>query len=873
MKTGFLHKNCSMGFLLLFVFLQLNAQQDTTLIDPDDPTGTIEAQLTAMVQSQFGSQYSIGFQVLDSVIARNGSTSDYGEVTDPYGTLKGYVLFGADKSGAYDNEHGIMGLYKNGQIVWHSDPIFKGIWGGTFSIKDINNDGKVDLLVEWTPGAQMVLVRHLWIISWDGSIGTIINQVNDANGNTTIHASESMFELIPTDMNSPLVIRARWPDEEDFFKWFPQTHISTLPYVTYSWNSSQYGLWPNTRQIPKDEYLPANLINVITSCKVIRSSDSLKYTYSLKNASSSRQYLRSIALLGLENKYSVNVSSEWEYWGYMQTKPIAYWTYSSSRDNDGVGPGEDMSFDLVSASIPSIVRFYLQGSRPSLEATPESADATLGDQFVSDILNNSVVARTIGPIAVPVPLIPLNFVDTLNNYVTQSRNLAWIKDQTTANKYLGRFNSAKASLQGNNIAAARATLGQVLTDVNVDSTANLTSEAYALIRYNTEYLLSQLPANPAPGLAVRLTNSGGTALAGGSLQYYEGSWKDAVNNNDGTFTVNTSQSTVSLRMTYAYGSQSKSNVPVNGGPVIFQTINTQVRLQNSQGTLMDQGVVQYYAGAWRDFRITTNGVATMELLPASYSFRMTYAYGSNDKQQDVGSNPVVIFQTVNAAVQLKSSQGNLMPAPLGDAGTVQYYAGAWRDFGSTMNGVVTKELLPNNYSFRMTYAFASKDMQQNIGTNRTVVFSTVNATVQLKNSLGNLIDAGAVQYYAGAWRDFGATTNGLATKELLPNNYSFRMTYEFVSNDKAQDIGTNNTVGFSTVLCTVRPSNMLGQMLSGAVVSYYAGAWRQIGSTVNGQITKELLPANLSFRASYGGRSQDKQQNLSTNAVVDIVLP
>jgi adhesin HecA-like repeat protein len=504
---------------------------------------------------------------------------------------------------------------------------------------------------------------------------------------------------------------------------------------------------------------------------------------------------------------------------------------------------------------------------------------------------------------------------------------------------------ARAGLEQNDIAAVRSTLHKVLTDVNVDSTSNLTGEAYALIRYNTDYLLGQLPQAPPPGLAVRLVNSSGSLLTGGSLQYYEGSWKDAINNGDGTFTVNTNLTTVSLRMTYAYGSQTKSNVPVNGGPVTFQTVNAQVKLQNSQGVLIDtgtvqyyagawrtfgstsngvastellpanysfrmmyafgsndkqqdiganpavvfqtvntavqlknsqdafidQGSVQYYAGAWRAFGVTSNGVATKELLPASYSFRMTYAYGSNDKQQNIGSNPAVVFQTVSTAVQLQNSQGTLI-----DQGTVQYYAGAWRDFGSTTNGVATKELLPNTYSFRMSFAYASKDKQQNIGTNPTVVFNTVNAAVQLKNSLGNLIpapsgDQGTVQYYAGAWRSFGTTTNGSATKELLPNSYSFRMTYEFVSNDKTQDIGTNSTVSYSTVLCTVKVTNMLGQPVDGAQISYYSGAWRAIGPTVNGQITKELLPANLSFRMSYGGKSQDKQQNLLTSSVVEFV--
>jgi hypothetical protein len=169
----------------------------------------------------------------------------------------------------------------------------------------------------------------------------------------------------------------------------------------------------------------------------------------------------------------------------------------------------------------------------------------------------------------------------------------------------------------------------------------------------------------------------------------------------------------------------------------------------------------------------------------------------------------------------------------------------------------------------MTYAYASKDKQQDINTNATVIFQTVNAAVQLKNSLGNLIDQGTVLYYSGAWRTLGSTTNGTVSKELLPNNYSFRMTYEYVSLDKSQDISLNNIVGFSTVLGTIRVTNSQSQLVNNAMTSYYSGAWRQIGNTVNGVITKELLPVNLSFRVKYGTQQIDKQQNLLTNNMVE----
>jgi predicted HicB family RNase H-like nuclease len=173
----------------------------------------------------------------------------------------------------------------------------------------------------------------------------------------------------------------------------------------------------------------------------------------------------------------------------------------------------------------------------------------------------------------------------------------------------------------------------------------------------------------------------------------------------------------------------------------------------------------------------------------------------------------------------------------------------------------------------MTYEYGSIDKQQNLSVDPTVVFQTVNAAVQLKNSLGNLIDQGTVQYYAGAWRTFGTTSNGVAYKELLPINYSFRMTYEFVSKDKQQNLNTNPVVDFNTVLCTVKVTNSTNQPLSNVDVKYYSGAWRDFGVTnIDGIATKELLPANLSFRASYENVSLNKQQDISVNNLVEILL-
>ena len=898
-----------------------------------DPNEVVQHALENAVQAKYGNYYEVSGHIMDSLI----SNSPPNEISDPYGTLAGCVLFSAWHS--WQNKDSVVtGIYRNGQIIWDNYPGTRAVFGDELLLsKDINNDGEVDILGVELDFDLMTRegsgISYLWILSWNGARGKIINDINVTTKQSMLVSTDGWYDLVDINRNGILVIRGEI--DSIWQRYFPYLNPATLPSITYSWDGSKYGFFSSAHQISANEFSPADMMGVAMSCTISKTGNNFTYNYSIINQPTSKQSIEHIYIGGLEDTSSYFAPQGWEASGPRYYSGRVF--YNSTYDFWGsISPGHSLNgFGTVSTSRPAIVKYYAQGYR---SFTQTATDA----EYRNDILTNSVSGYTLGTSDTTQSFIPLNFLDTLTSYTNQSRTLSWIKDQTTADKYLGYFASAKTNLQQNNITSTRTTLQQVLQDLNVDSTANLTSEAYALIHYNSEYLLAQIPFPPS-GCHIKLVNSTGTKLTGGALQYYEGAWKDAVNNNDGTFSVTTNAKTLSLRMTYEYGTQTKSNVTVGYDTVVFQTVNAQiqlqnstgilidtgsvqyyagawrtlgttingiatkellpanysfrmtyayaskdkqqdisvnptvifqtvnaaVQLQNSQGILIDQGTVQYYSGAWRDLGITTNGVANKELLPNNYSFRMTYAYASKDKQQDLSTNAVVVFQTVNAQIQLQNSQGALMPAPSGDQGTVQYYSGAWRDLGTTLNGVANKELLPNNYSFRMTYAFASKDKQQDISTNATVIFQTVNAAVQLQSSSGASIDTGTVQYYSGAWRTLGTTINGIASKELLPNNYSFRMTYAYVSLDKTQDLSSNATVSFLTVLCTIRVKNSQNQLVDGVLTSYYSGAWRQIGNTVNGVITKELLPVNLSFRVKYGTQQQDKQQNLSTNNIVE----
>ncbi len=221
-----------------------------------------------------------------------------------------------------------------------------------------------------------------------------------------------------------------------------------------------------------------------------------------------------------------------------------------------------------------------------------------------------------------------SMIDSLSSLITQTTQLNWLGLSSFSTQLQTYLTTAKTKLQAGDSVGCYQSVKQFQNGVNAEyrdtlnTTTNfVTIEGWKFLYYNAQYILDRLPKPPPPSLVAALKNSNGAYLLTGTLQYYDASWKDAVNNNDGTFSINTTKTTLSLRMTYSYGSQQKNNVPVNSDTVIFQTVNAQVQLKNSSNVLLDTGTVQYYAGAWRTFGTTTNGVARKELLPKNYKFR------------------------------------------------------------------------------------------------------------------------------------------------------------------------------------------------------------------------------------------------------------
>lgn len=868
-------------FLIFLISFLLASIQDKFYAQEVSSPHNISIDLSQNIESQMASKYGKKFYlsrffILDSLINKVPYSFVFPEIKDPYGKLTGTAIFSCqlardDKPDSLMNipDSSIIGFIKGGVILWDSGPIIYGDVANYLSFcEDINKDGVVDVGIiseyfNYEYFNPNLTVNYLWIISWDGSEGTIINEYDNITGKSTLIPGP--FKLFDWEGDGIYEISSQWYFNDDYDFSLPENPPVNYPYITYGWNGNQYGYWTSIYQLKEGDFYPAVWIEPSIKCKVSAYNNLLRFDYTITNGINAKQKIEDIFITRTSTS-SIDENSEYE--NNIVSTPTGLidntWLFTAHSYSGLVEPGETQTtYWYQGSGLPGLCYAYIRGLIP-VELTRDGTR----ESTIESVYNNSVKVATIG---LKGKLNENSFgnLDSLFNYIDSSYKFGWIKNQQTFDKYESYLNTAKTALEQNQISQVRTALESIVQEVDIDSTSNITSEAYALLKFNTEYLLENLPEE-APGLVVKLVNSNNELLTTGTLKYYEGGWKDAVDNGDGTFTVNTEQNSVSLRMNYEYSSQTISNVSVTSDTFAFQTVNTKVQLLDSQDNpITEEANVKYYSGGWRDFGTTVNGVAEKELLPNNYSFRMNYAFASNDKKQDTEVDPVVVFQTVNTQVELQDSEGN----PITEEATVKYYSGGWRNFGTTINGVAEKELLPNNYSFRMNYAYASNDKKQDTEVNPVVVFQTVNTQVQLQNSQGNPITEGAtVKYYSGGWRDFGTTVNGVAEKELLPNNYSFRMNYAFISKDKKQDVGVDNIVTFSTVLCTVNVKDNQSQPIDNAVVKYYAGGWRDFGNTVNGIVTKELLPANISFRATYNSVQEQKKQDISSNSTVEFIL-
>ncbi|KAA0243528.1 MAG: hypothetical protein D8M26_03630 [Ignavibacteriae bacterium] len=471
-------------------------------------------EINAAIVASCGSDY--GASDIMSVNRSKNTMRQFGfEVVDTYSTLEECFIFLAytqDQANDFKST-GIVGIYRNHTILWKTNPVIKCFDmrnSVIMGVMDLNLDGNIDIITSWNSGFSGGL-SDIWILSWNGTSGWFINDI-DEDSSSSVGGFTDDIGVLDRDGDgiSELCVSAG----------------------CFSWNGSLYGNWDNQ---PFPEIIPKDALDAEINCKVEKVSGNYKYYYKVKNTISS---LQRIILFGIdaqtENISEFNQPLDWHFffrgdenfiWAFIESPE---WNYPEAF----IKPGEEKNnYFFTSSGLPKINNIYVQGYN------------TECDLEIEQVKLNSFVTNTLSPNNPPDSLIQLDFLDTLLNYTQRSFELGWIANQVIADKYDSLFVTTKTLLQGNHIPWVEYTLQSVIDECNQDSSGNITSEAYALLRYNTEYLLEHLPeaippvltsitpqmilryvsgGNPPTGLTVTAT---GENFSDSSIAYFNGSAK------------------------------------------------------------------------------------------------------------------------------------------------------------------------------------------------------------------------------------------------------------------------------------------------------------------------------------------------------------
>jgi len=245
-------------------------------------------------------------------------------------------------------------------------------------------------------------------------------------------------------------------------------------------------------------YPSAKEIDVKVNAFVNLGTNGFKYEYSLNSSSKSVQDVWNFMIEILPNMIPESP------FGWIGKKieggdyPVFSWFSASPGKN--VKPGMFLDgFIIKSLGLPTITTYYVAGwYEPERFTEGMAPDEDCPGQ---DIFTNAVQGKTIGPTAPPADFKPLDFLNYIIDLKHQAFSLGWIKERGIEESLDAKLENARKKIEEGNTVAAKNILEALINEVeaqgcesyeNCPSGKHLTSEAYALLKYNVRYLIEKL---------------------------------------------------------------------------------------------------------------------------------------------------------------------------------------------------------------------------------------------------------------------------------------------------------------------------------------------------------------------------------------------
>lgn len=177
---------------------------------------------------------------------------------------------------------------------------------------------------------------------------------------------------------------------------------------------------------------------------------------------------------------------------------LAMW--GALNETSTIIPGQIRDgYRLTSYGLPGIRTVEI---RPDID-WDNLPDEFFGDAEKSRALEESLLFRTssVGPTAPPQNFVALEFLNYLISLLQDSRQQRWIKVDGVHQSLLAKLINAKRKLESGDTAVAKHLLNAFLNEVHAVSCSRftcpgnkpLTSEAYALLFFNGQFLQERLP--------------------------------------------------------------------------------------------------------------------------------------------------------------------------------------------------------------------------------------------------------------------------------------------------------------------------------------------------------------------------------------------
>jgi len=369
-------------------------------------------------------------------------------------------------------------------------------------------------------------------------------------------------------------------------------------------------------------------------------------------------------------------------------------------------------------------------------------------------------------------------------------------------------------------------------------------------------------------VSVTLTSSIGSPLDGAKVMFKggpvsPGTW--FLFGHTGDDGVGTGSVTKAIVSGYSYTfkveynmttSQKMQYIGTSPVTISFQTSKITVELKTATGTGLNGGKVKYRGsvspGTWFTFGYTGSdgtGKVSKELFPGNWYFNIEYKQTMDQKQQDVGVNPLVTFTTTKVTIL--------------NSGTIKYYGNP--SSGTLFNFTKpSMEMLPGTIKFKIN------------GTTVNVNVSGASLTggiLTLLDHNGNGLAGGKARWADGSWHSIPGQTDANGHLWFTVSNPNFgkiAMTYNqgTIQQNRSQLNASNYTWQTALLRIELRDhANNLIKETPGGRVDQGGGYWYHHGYTgSSGYVDVELFPRSSAykFRMTYNYISQTKYPIISS---------